>query len=546
MRRHLVRHFVSLSALLGFTLRAIPADAAPVPCESLAKLSLPETTITAAQEITSGEFAAPGGPGPGGGRLTNLPAFCRVALTVQPQIRIEVWLPASAESFGGQARTGSSTVAAGGGGWNGSFRGEGGGGYAGNISYAGLADGIRNGYATASTDTGHPTSAGGTFALNADGSLNTQLIGDFAERSLRELATKGKAVVNAYYGTPAKHSYWNGCSTGGRQGLMAAQRFPEEYDGLAIAAPAINWDRFIPSELWPQIVINKTVGAPIAAAKLTLATKAAIAACDASDGVTDGVLNDPRKCTYDPHALVCKPGADAASCLTSQEADAVAKIWNGPATASGQRLWFGLERGTPLNFLAGNAPFPIATTHVQYWDHQDPKFDWRTLTEADFETELRLSQKKFHDAIGTDEAKLDRFLKRGGKMIIWHGDADQLIFPRGTVDYFERVRAANGGARRVDDSIRLFLAPGVGHCGGGDGPAPVGVFDAVVNWVEKGTAPQTLQASRKKPDGTALTRPLCPYPATAKWTGKGSADEAANFRCVDGKQQAADFKVVDR
>ena len=510
-------------AVFAVTLRAFAAHAAPAPCESLATLSLPQATITAAQGITAGEFSA-GAGGPGGGRLANLPAFCRVALTVQPQIRIEVWLPRDN--------------------WNGSFRGEGGGGYAGNISYGGLAEGIRNGYATASTDTGHPASAGGSFALNADGALNMQSIGDFAERSLRELASKGKAIVTAYYGTPAKRSYWNGCSTGGRQGLIAAQRFPEEYDGLAIAAPAINWDRFIPSELWPQIVMNRTVGAPIAAAKLTMATKAAIAACDPKDGVADGVINDPRQCTYDPHALVCKAGDEAASCLTGREADAIAKIWNGPADASGRRLWFGLERGTPLNFLAGSMPFPIATAHTQYWVHQDPTFDWRTLTEAAFESELRASQKKFRDVIGTDEAKLDGFLKRGGKMIIWHGDADQLIFPRGTVNYFERVRSANGGARRVDESIRLFLAPGVGHCGGGDGPAPAGVFEAVVDWVEKGVAPKTLQAARKKADGTALTRPLCPYPAIAKWTAKGSTDEAANFVCVDGRHQAADFTVA--
>src|SRR5436190_748847 len=147
----------------------------------------------------------------------------------------------------------------------------------------------------------------------------TALIRDFAERSLRELAVKSKAVIRAYYGTPPAFSYWNGCSTGGRQGLMAVQRFPEEYDGLVIGAPAINWDRFIPAELWPQIVMNNTVGVPISAAKLTAVTKAAVAACDANDGVTDGVINDPRKCTYEPRALVCKNGDDPSTCLTSQE-----------------------------------------------------------------------------------------------------------------------------------------------------------------------------------------------------------------------------------
>src|SRR5205823_5359522 len=261
-----------------------------------------------------------------------------------PQIHIEVWLPKDS--------------------WNGSYRGEGGGGYAGSVSYGGLAEGVRRGYATASTDTGHAASAGGSFALNPDGTLNTQLIGDFAERSLREMVVAAKAIINAYYGAAPKHSYWNGCSTGGRQGLMAVQRFPDEYDGLVIGAPAINWDRFIPSELWPHVVMNKTVGAPISAAKLAAATTAAVAACDASDGVLDGVINDPRRCTYDPGALVCK-NEGGASCLTPQEADAIRKIWNGPTDASGQRLWFGLERGAPLNFLAGNNPFPIATAHFQ-------------------------------------------------------------------------------------------------------------------------------------------------------------------------------------
>jgi pimeloyl-ACP methyl ester carboxylesterase len=521
----MIRRIV-ISSALCLAAHSPLAHAAPTSCESLAKLSLSDVTVITAQESTSGELAtADGGRGPGGGRLTGLPAFCRVALTVSPQIHIEVWLPKDT--------------------WNGSYRGEGGGGYAGSISYAGLAEGIRRGYATASTDTGHPAAAGGAFALSRDGSLNTQLIGDFAERSLREMAVTAKALINAYYGSAPKHSYWNGCSTGGRQGLMAAQRFPDQYDGLVIGAPAINWDRFIPAELWPEIVINRTVGAPISAAKLAAAATAAVAACDLRDGVKDGVINDPRKCAYDPHLLVCKAGDDTSSCLTTQEADAVAKIWNGPTAASGQRLWFGLERGAALNLLAGNDAFPISLAHFQYWIHQDAQFDWHSLTEGDFEKEFRASQQKFHDVIGTDDPRLDAFRKHGGKMIIWHGEADPLIFPRGTINYYERVLSANGGSKRVDDFARLFMAPGVGHCGGGDGPSPVGLFEVMVDWVEKGVAPKTIPAIRKRPDGTTMSRPLCPYPTTAKWTGAGSTDDAVNFSCVDGQQRTADFKVAN-
>ena len=312
-----------------------------------------------------------------------------------------------------------------------------------------------------------------------------------------------------------------------------------------IGAPAINWDRFIPAELWPQIVMNKTAGGPIGASKLTAVTRAAVAACDANDGVSDGIINDPRKCTYDPSALACKTGDDPASCLSPQEAEAVRKIWNGPTSSSGQRLWFGLERGTPLIGLAGNDAFPIASTHFQYWIRQNPQFDWHTLSEADFASDFLASQRKFHDVIGTDDPNLERFRRHAGKLIIWHGEADPLIFPRGTVNYFDRVIASNGGAQEVRQFARLFLAPGVGHCGGGEGPNPVGVFDAIVNWVEKGVAPETVSATRRRQDGTVVARPLCAYPATARWTGKGSPDDAANFVCVDGQHQSGDFRVAD-
>jgi pimeloyl-ACP methyl ester carboxylesterase len=446
-----------------------------------------------------------------------------VALTVSPQIRIEIWLPKDT--------------------WNGRYRGEGGGGYAGQIFYPGLANGIRAGYATANTDTGHPASTGASFALNPDGSLNTSAIVDFAERSLREQAITAKAVIGAYYGRPPMYSYWNGCSTGGRQGLMAAQRFPKEYDGLVIGAPAINWDRFIPSELWPQVVMNSTAHGPISVDKLNAVTKKAIAACDASDGVTDGIIDDPRKCTYDPGDLVCKPGQEDAACLTPQEAAAIRKIWNGPTTASGERLWFGLERGTPLNALAGNKPFPIALGHFQYWIHQNPNFDWHGLNEADFEQDFRASQQKFHQALGTDDPNLEGFRSRGGKMIIWHGEADPLIFPRGTLNYFDRLLQANGGPQRVKEFAQLYMAPGVGHCAGGDGPNPIGLFEAVVDWVEKGVAPVTIRASRKRADGTTLTRTLCPYPTIARWNGSGSTDDAANFVCIDGQHDVSAFRI---
>jgi pimeloyl-ACP methyl ester carboxylesterase len=507
-----------------------PSGAAPkTSCAQLTSLALTDATITAAEEITTGEYVPTGQEGRGGGAnpLTNLPAFCRVAVTVTPAIKIEVWMPRDT--------------------WNGRYVGEGGGGYAGTISYAALANRIRGGYAAASTDTGH-AQGGGSFAVSPDGSLNMGLIKDFSERSLHEMVLKAKSLINAYYGSPPVHTYWNGCSTGGRQGLMAVQRFPEQYDGLVIGAPAINWDRFVPSELWPQIVMKELVGAPISAAKLNAATAAAVSACDAKDGVSDGVIDDPRACSYDPAALVCKPESVTSTCLSTAEADAIRKIWAGPSTASGDRLWFGLEQGAPLASLAGGMPFGIGTDHFRYWLRQDPNFDWHALTIAQFERDFRESQRKFHDVIGTDEANLFAFRQRGGKMIMWHGEADQLIFPRGTINYFNRVLEANGGPAEVSRFARLYMAPGVGHCGGGVGPAPTGMFEAVVDWVEKGVPPATILAANTPgrgaaPDVPSRTRPLCPYPTIAKWTGTGSTDEAANFACVASNPRASDFTV---
>ena len=450
-------------------------------CAELASVALPETTITAAEEITSGSFLPAGQQGRGGATaIANLPAICRVALTVAPAIKIEVWMPRDT--------------------WNGRFVGEGGGGYAGTISQARARDARSRRLRRGDARTPGTPQGSGSFALNDDKSLNAGLIKDFAERSLNEMVVKAKALMKAYYGVAPTYAYWNGCSTGGRQGLMAAQRFPDEYDGLVIGAPAINWDRFIPSELWPQIVMNQLMGGPISAAKLNAATAAAVSACDATDGVTDGIIDNPRTCTYDPSALVCKAGDASDTCLSTAEADAIRRIWNGPTNASGDRLWFGLERGAPLNGLAGAQPFGIAQQHFQYWIRQDPAFDWKTVTPATFERDFRESQRKFHDAIGTDEANLSAFRRSNGRMVIWHGEADQLIPPRGTINYFNRVVEANGGQGEVDQFARLYMAPGVGHCNGGVGPAPTGLFEAVVNWVEKGVAPTRFSRSARPAD----------------------------------------------
>jgi hypothetical protein len=495
----------------------------PIPCSDLARLTLPEALSITAKAISAGTFTLPPPLPPDfpAAGIPNLPAFCRVSIVVAPKINIEVWLPTTT--------------------WNKRFQGVGGGGYAGAISWSALGDALRAGYATASTDTGHQSSApvpalDGSFAFNADGTLNWGLIEDFASRSLFQMTAKAQIVTRVFYGAKPKYSYWSGCSTGGRQGLMQVQRTPDAYDGVMAGAPAINWDRFIPAELWPQIVMKEEVGRPIEACKLTLANDAALAACDALDGVADGIIEDPRRCDFDPKVLLCKQGAAVdCNCLTGGEVRAMRGIWDGARSTKGRRLWYGAERttalsGPPFGGLAGPVPFPIAVEHTK-WAEQNPAFDWQTLDYVGFQESFLKSRLLFNRVIGTDDPDLSLFRKSGGKLIVWHGWVDSLIFPRGAIDYYERVLDRMGGPERVQKFARLFMAPGVDHCFGGPGPNVFDMFAALVAWVEKEQAPDRIIASRIENGQVTRTRPLCPYPAVATYKGTGSTDDAGNFAC---------------
>jgi hypothetical protein len=548
--RPLVMTALFRTLLVTSALGVTPAAADP--CATLSSLVLPDVTSITATPVAANSFTPPG-------LATPVPVdFCRAQITVTPAIKIEVWLPPAAN-------------------WNHRFQAEGGGGYAGVISYSALVmavtgDAQTGQFATASTDTGHPSTgtangqggangakAGGGFALDpATLTLAEDLITDFASRSVHEMTVKAKAVIEAYYGQPATYSYLNGCSTGGRQGWMEAQQFPDDYDGILAGAPAINWDRFLPAELWPQVVMNLEVGGPIKQTKLSAVNAAAVAACDGLDGVVDGVISDPRECHFDPSAQQCgAPGAptDPNVCLTAAEADAVGKIWQGPRDVNGEFLWYGLEPGAPFAGLANStaatpplaAPFPVALDHFRLWIEQNPAFDWHTLTVATFASDFVESQKKFNGVIGTDNPDLSEFQRHGGKMITYHGWTDPLIFPRGTIDYYRRVIAANQGFKHVQEFARLFMVPGMNHCSGGVGPvnfgqsgvAPVSLdkeHDAILAlqaWVEHGVAPDKIIGSHVDASGkVTFTRPLCPYPEEAIYTGQGDPNDAANFVCL--------------
>jgi hypothetical protein len=494
-------------------------------CADLAKLTLPEVISIKASAFAGGTFTPPDGTAPVG----NLPTFCRVSLVVVPKINIEVWLPDQ---------------------WNNRFQAVGGGGFAGAISWSGLGPVVQSGYATASTDTGHAAAVpalgalDGSFGFDANGNLAWGLIEDFSYRSLHQLAIKSQALIKAYYGSPAQYTYWNGCSTGGRQGLAMAQRYPNDYDGILAGAPAINWDRFQIAQLWGQTVQKEDAGGPIAACKLSLATSAALAACDASDGVADGVLRDPRTCKFDPQALVCGAGQSGCGCLTAGEASAIRKIWDGPRDAQGNLLWYGIERGADFNGLSGPQPFPITPWHYKWVEH-DPNFDVGTVTSAQYSKYMADAVNLLGDVIGTNNANLESFHAAGGKVIMWHGWADQLIYPRATVAYYNSVVQASG-AQGANEFVRLFMAPGVAHCGGGPGPNVFGqspsngagttqnndMFKALVRWVEHGTSPEFIIATRVD-NGVTTTRQLCRYPQIATYTGVGNPGDWSNFYCAN-------------
>jgi hypothetical protein len=493
--------------------RSLPGVSPVRSCESLRDLSLPHTTVREAILV---------------GGDSDQSTWCRILAVVSYPSgdNFTVWIGLPLDN------------------WNGRFQGQGGGGFlAGSVSS--LAAQVAKGYAVAATDAGiqrrpapdgKPSTADGSFALNADGRLNWDLIRDFAHRGMHEMTIAGKAATQAFYGRSAARAYFNGCSTGGRQGQMEAQRYPDDYDGILSGAPAVNWTKLHVAQLWGhlQMLEAKHVVAPC---KLTAATAAAVAACDAADGVKDGIIGLPRQCAYDPKTLV---GASVNECgvFSADDARIVSRIWEGPRTEGGSFLWYGLQRGAdlaPLNDsdASGNGvPFAVTLDWWRYFLREDPHWDWHSLSGASYEQTWNQSVEQY-PIIATDNADLSAFRKRGGKTILWHGEADQLIYPQGTIDYFERIQRLAGGAKSTDGFMRLFMAPGVAHCAGGAGPQPVGQLEALVRWVEQGTAPAWLLAESRDKQGKLLrSRPLCAYPNIARYLGHGSTDEAENFVCT--------------
>ena len=416
--------------------------------------------------------------------------------------------------------------------WNGRFMGTGGGGFMGGRPES-LRGPVTQGFAAAATDTGHEGGSG-AFALNANGRLNWPEIRANAYLGIHEMTVVGKALTQAFYGKPARYAYFIGSSTGGRQGLMEAQRYPEDYDGIFSGCPAVNWARMVPGGLWPQAVMREA-NHYVSKAKLDAATAAAVTACDAADGVTDGVIDDPLRCAWDPTALVGTQTGEEV--FTAADAELVRQIWDGARSRDGKRLWYGYPRGTNLSAVAGTEgtpltgkPFTIAWDWIKFFLAQNPSYDGSLFTRDEFELFLSQSAELSGPVFSADDPDLTRFRDRGGKLLITHGLADQLIPPQSTIEYYEKVQQRMGGAAQVAQFARLFLVPGVDHGFRGAGPTPAGTQAALIRWVEEGQAPDRLLGEAKDKDGKVRrTRPLFPYPQFAKYSGRGSPDDDAHF-----------------
>jgi feruloyl esterase len=509
--RALLVSFAALS--VPFFLVARSASAAT--CESLATLALPDTTVVLAKSQPAGTFIPPkpvDAPGP---PLDNLPAFCRVAAEIRPtkdsDIKFEVWMPASE--------------------WKGKFMGIGNGGWSGEIWYPMMGGALRRGYAAASTDTGHEGKFDdGSFALG-----HPEKVIDFGYRAVHEMTVKAKAIIAAYYGNAPKHSYWNGCSSGGKQGLKEAQRFPTDYDGIIAGAPANSWTHLSASGVWIAQATLRDQVSYIPKEKYPLIHNAVLEACDAMDGIKDGVLDNPTRCRFDPKVLQCKK-ADAPDCLTTAQVEAARKIYSGPKNPrTGEQIFPGLEPGSERGwgFFAGGPEPPIVTSHFKYLVFKNPNWDFRSLN---FDSDVALADKLDNGLIAATDPNLKEFFAHGSKLLLYHGWIDSGIAPRNTINYYNSVVAIMSGTEKAENSIRLFMAPGMDHCFGGDGPFAFDAISTLEQWVEQGKTPDRIIAAHI-PDGVGSakpdrTRPLCPYPQVAKYKGSGSTDDASNFVCT--------------
>ena len=510
-------------------------------CQKLTGTKIPGATITIAETFAAGTFVAPPSPFPVADQSAfykGLPAFCRVVAEAKPtadsDIRIEVWMPIA--------------------GWNGKLQAMGNGGFAGLIDDRQLGAAMSRGYAATATDTGHAGSP-----LDANWALgHPEKVVDFGHRGIHEMTRVAKEAVHAFYGKAVQRSYFAGCSDGGREGLMEAQRYPADYDGILAGAPANYWTALLSTAASDTQALTLDPASFIPPSKIPAISAAVLAACDELDGVRDGILNDPRQCRFDPATIQCKAGQDSDNCLTAAQAAALKKIYAGPHDAQGHEVFPGFLPGAENGqagwglWILGPTPAKslMAAFGIGYFSnmvYEKSGWDYKTFT---LEAGLKLAEEKTASALNATDADLKPFQARGGKLILYHGWDDPAIPAINTVNYYQSV-IANMGHHDADSFVRLYMVPGMQHCDDGPGPDSFGqvgklTFDdphhsinaALERWVEQGAAPSTIITSKYATDDEThptMTRPLCAYPEAARYKGSGDTNDAASFVCDAGK-----------
>jgi feruloyl esterase len=490
------------SAVVLLSLVAAPRASAQDACAAVRSARLPDTTIVSTQQVPADA-------------QRGTPAFCEVRATISPvpasHITAVYRLPAM---------------------WNGKLLGIGGGGFAGNLNLDAAVDGLKRGYAVVQNDLGH-SGAGAldpSFAITKDGQPNTEGIIDFGHRATHLATLVGKQLVARFYGRTPQRAYWQGCSTGGRQGLAEVQRYPEDYDGVIAGAPVYTPLVYSNAILRVQAFHAKPES-NLLPAQVPLIHDAVLAACDAKDGVKDGILTDPRSCKWDPAELACKSGSSAPACLTPAQVETVRRVYDGvktkngayaamPLMRGGEADWVTRMIGTPRQPLGLNSA--LGAPFMAYIVKHDPNYDIMTF---DPDRDLPALSSGIAAEVHQQNANIAPFVRHGGKLLLWHGFNDPGPSPLSSIEYFDAVQKAVPAAK---DSVRLFLAPGVLHCGGGPGPDRFDLLTALEQWVERGNPPASIIATKAD---SPMSRPLCPYPQVAVYNGTGDTNDAASFRC---------------
>jgi len=541
-----MRSVLVLMATLSARIAIAQSVPTPVACERLATMALPNTIITLAQLVNGGAFAAPvnpatrGGGGSSGlvgtlgpvpavpGRVTAntaglglgynggrgvppfsaLPAFCRVAATLRPtpssDIHMEVWLPAT--------------------GWNGHFRGVSPNGLGGIINYNAMGVGLTDGFAVASTDLGHQ--GGDTAWMQIP-----EKVTDFAGRAMHETTVAGKAIADAFYSTPPKYSYMIECGGGSAAALHEVQKYPADYDGVVVGGHAAHLTRQIFGQLWLWQASHPNGVAVLPTAKLSVIHQAVLEKCDALDGVRDGLLEDPTRCKFAPREIECKSG-DGPSCLTAAQVEAARKIYSGPVNPrTNEVIWPPLYRGSELDwsfFTEADSPIGIATSVLRVIKG-DPSWDFRK-SPVDLDRDVALADKSDLARANASSPDISAYVRRGGKLILSGGWNNALVPAGAVLDYYNRVRRTIGG-ENTRRAVRLYMVPGMIECNGGPGTDTFDMLSVMRRWVEGGQAPNEIPASRVENGKVVRTRPLCPYPQTAAYRGRGSTNDATSFVC---------------